>query len=196
MRLSSSRYPHRSTNHSMARTRYRFLPADPVPYFLTATTVNWLPLFSNPDIASILIESLRFLIVNHRIKLYAYVIMENHMHIIASAPDISDQISAFKSYTAHTSITYYEKQKNHFLLDLLAFSKLAHKIDRQYQFWQEGSHPQRIENELIFAQKVEYIHNNPVKRGYVDLPEHWRYTSARNFCGMPGMLPINDIGEE
>jgi hypothetical protein len=58
------------------------------------------------------------------------------------------------------------------------------------QIWQEGVHPQLIQNEIMMRQKVEYIHNNPVKRGYVDDPLHWRYSSARNYAGLPGLLEV------
>jgi putative transposase len=174
----------------MPRTRYKFLPQDPYPYFLTATTVNWLPLFSNPDITAILIESLQFLITSQRITLYAYVIMENHLHLIAQAEDLSTEIARFKSYTARKSIDYYLDNQHQFILDQLSHNKLRHKKDRTYQFWQEGSHPQRIEAEAVFAQKLAYIHNNPVRRGYVDLPEHWRYSSARDYAGVDGLLPV------
>ena len=39
-------------------------------------------------------------------------------------------------------------------------------------------------------QKLEYIHNNPVARGYVDETTHWRYSSARNYAGLTGLLPV------
>ncbi|TCL34896.1 hypothetical protein EV691_101338 [Azotobacter chroococcum] len=39
-------------------------------------------------------------------------------------------------------------------------------------------------------QKLDYIHHNPVRRGYVERPEHWRYSSARNYAGEPGLLEI------
>ncbi|HEV7999545.1 MAG TPA: hypothetical protein VGP63_06685 [Planctomycetaceae bacterium] len=39
-------------------------------------------------------------------------------------------------------------------------------------------------------QKLEYIHNNPVARGYVDDPLHWRYSSARNYAGLPGLIEV------
>jgi len=174
----------------MARTRYQFLPGDPCPYFVTATTVNWLPLFGNPDIVAILLDSLQYLVVHERIMLFAYVIMENHLHLIASANDLSGEISKFKSFTARKSVDYYLEQNNQFVLDQLAFYKLKHKTDRSFQFWQEGSHPERIENGLMMEQKITYIHQNPVRRGYVDLPEHWRYSSARNYADMEGLLPV------
>jgi hypothetical protein len=47
-----------------------------------------------------------------------------------------------------------------------------------------------IENDEVLRQKLDYIHQNPVKRGYVDLAEHWRYSSARNYAGQDGLLPV------
>jgi len=47
-----------------------------------------------------------------------------------------------------------------------------------------------IGNEQILLQKLEYIHQNPVKRGYVDLAEHWRYSSARNYLRQEGFIPV------
>ncbi len=174
----------------MARSRYKFLTQDSHPYFITATTVNWLPLFSDPGIVSILLGSLCYLVECQRITLFAYVIMENQLHLLAAADDLSGEIAKFKSFTARRSIDYYLERDNQFILDQLAFYKLKHKSDRSYQFWQEGSHPQRIENESVMTQKVAYIHHNPVRRGYVDLPEHWRYSSARNYTGIPGLVPV------
>ena len=56
--------------------------------------------------------------------------------------------------------------------------KRTHKSGSTYQVWEEGSHPQFIESEAVMRQKMEYIHYNPVARGYVDRPEHWRYSSV------------------
>jgi hypothetical protein len=53
-----------------------------------------------------------------------------------------------------------------------------------------GSHPQLIQNEEMMRQKLEYIHYNPVKRGFVDEPTHWRYSSARNYAGQQGLLDV------
>jgi putative transposase len=61
---------------------------------------------------------------------------------------------------------------------------------RGVHIWEEGSHPQLIESETVMRQKLDYIHQNPVKRGYVDLPEHWRYSSARNYLGLEGLIEV------
>ena len=180
--------------YPMTRTRYQFLPADPFPYFVTTTTVNWLPLFGNPEVALIVLDSLRYLIDCQRISLHAYVIMENHVHLIASAENLSKQIANFKSFTARKCIDYYSSRQNQHVLSQLSFYKLEHKTDRQYQFWQEGSHPQRIAEEDALQQKIDYIHFNPVRRGYIDKPEDWRYSSARDYAGQLGLLPVTMVG--
>ena len=174
----------------MSRSRYKIFKDDETPYFVTATTVNWLPLFSNPEIAKIIFDSLAFLQQNQRISIYAYVLMENHLHLIVSSILLAKYLAEFKSFTARRCIDYYQSQGNKFILNLLKISKLPHRTDRDYQYWQEGFHPKQIQNEQMLKQKIDYIHQNPVRRGYVDQEEHWRYSSARNFAGIEGMIDI------
>jgi REP-associated tyrosine transposase len=76
------------------------------------------------------------------------------------------------------------------LLEQLQMFKAQHKTGQDYQLWQEGSHPQLIQDDGMMRQKLEYLHNNPVKRGYVDDPTHWRYSSARNYAWLPGLLEV------
>ncbi len=99
----------------MSRTRYKIIPGDTSPYFLTATTVNWLPLFNNPTIAGIIFDSLRFLQAHNRLTIYAYVLMENHLHLVASAEVLEKEISNFKSFTARKSIDHYLSGENSFV---------------------------------------------------------------------------------
>jgi REP element-mobilizing transposase RayT len=119
-----------------------------------------------------------------------YVILENHLHLIAQSEQLDRDIARFKSYTAKRLIQYLAEHQIKTILDQLAFYKKAHKIDRAYQFWQEGVHPEWMQDEAMMRQKVEYIHHNPVERGYVDKPEHWRYSSARNYLGMEGLFEV------
>jgi len=158
---------------------------------MTCSVLHWIPVFTRPDTVDILLNSLRYLI-SEGFRLYAYVILENHLHLIAQSSDISRDISRFKSYTSKQVIAWLVENRIKVILDQLAFYKKAHKIDRKYQFWQEGVHPELIQGEKMMRQKVEYIHNNPVERGYVDCPEHWRYSSARNYLGMKGLVEVCD----
>ena len=42
----------------------------------------------------------------------------------------------------------------------------------------------------MMQQKIDYIHYNPVRKGYVDKPEDWRYSSARDYTGQSGLVPV------
>lgn len=173
----------------MARTRYR-VSKPHAPHFLTTTVVNWLPVFASRPIAQIVLDSLTFLQEHDRMIVYAYVLLENHLHLVAEADDLGKEMGDFKSFTARRVIDFLHDRHANRVLDQLNFHKLRHKEDRDYQLWQEGSHPQLIQGLEMMRQKVEYIHHNPVKRGYVDDPVHWRYSSARNYAGLPGLIEV------
>ena len=137
-----------------------------------------------------MLDSWRFLQQDSGFQLYGYVILENYLHLIAASEDLSHDIQRFKSYTAKQIIAHLEQCHSAKLLELLAFFKRTHKQDTTYQVWEAGSHPQIIESEVVMRQKLDYIHQNPVKRDYVDQPEHWRYSSARNYAGQAGLIEV------
>jgi REP element-mobilizing transposase RayT len=129
-----------------------------------------------------LLDSLRFLQDEGRLELYAYVIMENHLHLVAASDHLSKEIGNLKSYTARSIIDDLKERKRTRLLSQSKFFKAAHKKDRRYQLWQEGSHPG--------LRNIEYIHQNPVRKRLVDRAEDWPYSSARNYAGMKGLLRV------
>ena len=173
----------------MPRSRYHVVHPQH-PHFITATVNNWLPLFTRPETMDIVLDCWRFLQLNNNLEIFGYVILENHLHLIARSTDINRDIRRFKSYTAREIVAYLEKQKSVHLLRLLAFFKRKHKVESTYQVWEEGNHPQVITREEVLRQKLDYIHQNPIKRGYVDAPEHWRYSSARNYAGQAGLIEV------
>ncbi len=174
----------------MARSRYLIQEPDK-PHFLTCTVVEWLPVFTRPDAVQFILDSWTHQRQHDGLQLFGYVILENHLHFVAQAPRLDKCLSSFKSYTAARLIDLLEARKAERLLLRMRFVKRAHKRDREYQFWQEGSHAEMVFSEDVMRQKLNYIHLNPVKRGYVDLPEHWRYSSARNYLGQPGLIKID-----
>jgi len=173
----------------MPRSRYRVLDKT-CPHFLTATVNHWQPLFTRTETVDIVLDSWRFLQREAEFKIYGYVILENHLHLIAASNDLSHDMQRFKSYSAKRIIDHLEKHQAAGILELLALFKRPHKTESTYQVWEEGNHPQLIESEEMMRQKLDYIHQNPVKRGYVDLPEHWRYSSARDYAGQKGLIDI------
>jgi len=172
----------------MGRSRYKITDPE-LPHFITATVLHWIPVFTRPAAVEIVFDYLRYLMADG-LKVYAYVILENHLLMVVQSRKLDRDIARFKSFTAQRLIRYLDENNGRPILEQLAFYKKAHKSDRAYQFWQEGVHPEWIQNEAMMRQKVEYIHQNPVERGYVDDAVHWRYSSARNYAGLAGLLGL------
>jgi putative transposase len=171
------------------RSRYRIYDKEK-PHFMTCTVVAWLAVFTRPEVTDIILDSWRYPQKNRGFQLYGYVILENHLHLVASSADLRTDMKHFKSFTARQIIDLLEARGVRTLLDQLAWYKARYKTESEHQLWQEGSHPKEIQSDEMMVQKLEYMHNNPVKRGYVDDPVHWRYSSARNYAGMPGLIDI------
>jgi putative transposase len=102
----------------------------------------------------------------------------HHLHLIAASADISKTIQSFKSFTARQLIESITEKKMGWLLHQLGYHKARHKKQSDYQVWQEGFHPQEMAGTEMLRQKIDYIHYNPVRRGYVRRPEGWVYSSA------------------
>ena len=79
------------------------------------------------------------------------------------------------------------------ILEQIAFYKKAHKIQTTYQLWQEGFQPKLIKDEKMMIETINYIHQNPVKRGYVDVAKHWRYSSARDYEDIKGLIDVERL---
>jgi REP element-mobilizing transposase RayT len=178
-----------SSEATMPRSRYRILEPDQ-PHFLTCTILMWLPVFTRPETTGIVIDSWKYLQAHRGFRLFGYVILENHLHLIASSSDLGKDIHDFKSFTARAIIDVLKQQHVTLLLDQFQSHKARHKKDSEFQVWQEGSHPQLIQGREMMLQKLGYIHNNPVARGYVDEPTDWRLSSARNYAGRPGLIDV------
>ncbi len=172
------------------RTRYKILD-EAYPYFVTATIVEWIPVFTKERYFEIITSALKFCREKEKFKLHAFVILDNHLHLIISGENLSQGIKDFKSFTARKIIETAKADNQKWLLNQFAFFKKKHKTESEFQVWQEGVHPQMIQNEAMLTQKAEYIHENPVKRGLVKNPEHWIYSSASNYILESGVLEID-----
>jgi len=163
------------------RSRYRVHHPDRA-HFVTCTIVEWLPVFTSAACCDILVRSLEHCRQQKSLKIYAWVILDNHFHGILAAPNLSPVLRDLKSFTARELLTQLEIEGRNWLLEQLRYRRAAHKPN-EHQIWQEGSHPQVIADDAMMHQKLEYLHNNPVKRGWVVAPEHWRYSSAHEWLG-------------
>jgi len=173
----------------MGRVRYTIY--EPThPHFITCTILHWIPIFTNRDSVQIVLDSLKYLQKEDNLKIYAYVILENHLHMVIQSKNLPKTVAKFKSFTAKEILKLLKEKNVKIILEQLAFYKKAHKRDREYQVWQEGYKPKLITSQEMMIETIKYIHYNPVKRGYIDNPIHWRYSSAKNYEGLEGLIDI------
>jgi hypothetical protein len=62
--------------------------------------------------------------------------------------------------------------------------------NEKYQFWQQHNKPIELWSSDVIQQKLDYLHENPVEAGYVESPEEYLYSSARDFNEEKGLLEL------
>lgn len=152
-------------------------------YFCTDVISGWQYVFTSPEFFQIIIESLSFCQREKGLNIHGYVVMPNHVHTILSAQqnDLADILRDYKRFTSRRISETLESVKSQRLRKY--FAAVAHMAGKgnSSKVWQTGSHPISIDSDDFLHQKLNYIHENPVRKGYVDRPEHWIYSSARNY---------------
>lgn len=155
-----------------------------VPYFCTINILDWLPVLIESRTIDPIVESLQFCRTNKGLRLFAFVIMPNHMHLIAAADDLHPIMRDFKRFTSRA---IHDRLKADQRDTILYWLKLATEKSRQDQgelgLWHAGFQPKAIYGHEVFEQKLRYLHENPVRKGLVRVPEDWWYSSARNYAG-------------
>jgi len=147
-------------------------------YFLTMTIVDWINIFTSKIYFDVIIESLKFYQRKDSLKLFAYVIMKNHLHMIVQCKNMIKFVQGFKSYTTKKLFTLLLKNNANCFERIKEYNI---RVRKNNQIWLPRNYPKICENEYFFNQKLNYIHDNPVVKGYVERPEEWVYSSARNY---------------
>ncbi len=175
--------------------KYRHYADGEYLYFITSTIVEWIPLFLSHRYFTVLTDAFTYCRSNKGLLLHAYVLMPNHVHIIASSEPRSalpNIIRDLKRYTSREVTRLLEEDGSRFMLGLLEQAATYDGRNNHYQVWQEGYHPEAIFTQRFFRQKLAYLHNNPVRKGYVAVAEHWLYSSASHYQGgSVGMVEID-----
>ena len=149
-------------------------------YYVTFTVHQWADIFTRSLYADIVLDSLRFCQKEKGLKIYAWVIMSNHIHLIlrSETNNLSDIIRDFKKFTSSKIVeaieTNQKESRRNWLLWLL-------KKDDKIWFWEEGYHGVKITSLDFFETKLNYIHLNPVRAKIVERAEYYYYSSCAVF---------------
>ena len=142
-------------------------------FFVTTTFRDWQELGDIDRVYSALTESLKFCLNKYQALLPGFVLMPSHVHllIVIEGGELANLMRDFKKYTA---------QK--------ALKDCGITAD---QIWMPRYDRVAIYTEAVFRQKLEYIHDNPMKSGLVDIAEEWKWSSASAYTSNEsGPLPV------
>jgi REP element-mobilizing transposase RayT len=169
------------------------------PHFLTFTVCGWIDLFTRKVYKDILIDSFKYCRSNKGLNLNAFVIMSNHIHLMASAKDgfaLSDIVRDFKAHTHRQMIKVIASEKEsrrHWMLHQLKYYASRHNRNETFQIWIQNSHPEEIVSAEMGFVKLNYIHENPVRAGIVFYPQEYLYSSAKNYADGFGIMDVDFI---
>lgn len=147
-------------------------------YFYTDTIYEHKHLLSDDEMKMVVINSWKYLVENKKIKIYAFVIMPNHIHLIWEMLDLNGKESPAGSFAKFTAHQFKKIMQHSNPTELEKY--IVNKSDRKYQFWKRDPLAIPLTFEASFLQRLAYIHNNPVKEKWqlADLPENYRWSSA------------------
>ncbi len=125
--------------------------------------------------------------------------MSNHLHLLASAGDgfyLSDIVRDFKKFTSKQIVSAIQTEtesRREWMFYRFQYAGKYRANIKDYKFWQDGNHSEECFNHHFTKTKLDYIHQNPVRAMLVEEPEHYLFSSARNYAGMGGLLEIECI---
>lgn len=147
--------------------------------FYTATIDGWKHLLKDDQYKDIIIESLKFLSDKELIRVYAFVIMPNHIHVIWEMIGMNGKempYESFMKFTSHAFLVKLRKENSQLLLQ--------YKVDcdsRKHRFWKRDALPVELYSDKVFQQKFDYVHNNPVQEKWslAQSPADYKYSAAK-----------------
>lgn len=168
-------------------------------YFLTCQVVGWVDIFSRQIYRDIVVQSLAYCIEHKGLVVYAYVIMTNHVHLIVRSEmdNLSDIIRDFKRHTANTIFkevaTNPKESRKDWLEIVFKYHAKYNKRVNEMQFWTHENHAVELSTNEMIDSRLQYIHDNPIRAGWVENAEDYLYSSARNYAGLSYQLEIELI---
>ena len=153
-------------------------------YFVTLTVVDRIAIFTRRYYSDFIIENLAWCQQKANLNIYAYVIMTNHIHLVANVTDgsLGDVLGRFKSYTSKQ--LYYmiagnvQESRREWMLKAFERAGKYNPLNENHQFWQNGNYPVVLYTPAVIEQKMDYIHENTVSAGFVGSAHEYWYSSA------------------
>jgi len=171
---------------------------DAIPHFVTFTVVGWIDVFSREQYKELFIESLRYCQENKGMVLHAWIIMTNHVHLVISSTNnkLENIVRDLKKYTSKQIIKSIRENnaesRRDWMLNIFSYTGKGNSNNKEYQFWKQDYHPIELNTTEKIKQRLNYLHENPVRSGLVWEPWHYKYSSAIDYYSNEhGLLKID-----
>ena len=174
--------------------RWKNISLEGYTYFITTKIRDYVKVFETKPYFDIILENLNFYRHKFGFKLWAYVIMPEHIHLMIHLADKNDLSKIMEEFKRYTSKQILAKLKQHEKVHLVELFTIANPKKEKHMVWEEGFRGLGIRSERGFNIKVNYIHNNPVKRGLAEKPEDYIYSSYRNYyCEDNSIIKLDSV---
>lgn len=159
-------------------------------HFITFAVVEWVDVFTRKIYADIVVESLIYCQQNKGLKIHAWCLMSNHIHLIVSAEEpfkLSDILRDFKKFTSVKIIAelqnHPQESRKSWMLWIFKRAGEENNRNKDFQFWQQDNHPIELDHVQILDSKMDYLHQNPVKAGLVREEKDYVFSSGIDYYG-------------
>jgi REP element-mobilizing transposase RayT len=148
--------------------------------FVSCSSVVWLPVFVASEPCELLVQSLDFCHKAKQLRTHAYVVMPTHFHAIVSdagheSNRLLQTLTDFRKYTGRRIADYCDGHLPECFRNTLRSSA---GNDRDRRVWQPTRHPVALLTEAFWWQNLNYLHENPCRKGLVRRSADWRFSSA------------------
>jgi len=158
-------------------------------HFITCSCYRRLPLLRTARSRDRFLTILEQTRKRYKFVVVGYVIMPEHIHLLISEPGIgtpSTVMQVVKQLSAHALLPK-QKKKNLNQIDLFEGAQ------ERAHFWQARFYDFNVWTQRKRIEKLNYMHENPVKRGLAATPEDWRWSSYRFYAlGECGSVQVNE----
>lgn len=164
-------------------------------YFCTSTIVQWADIFTRKVYRDIVVDSMNHCVHEKGLNVHAYVFMSNHIHSILSAKrgNVSGILRDLKSFTSkqiYAEMKDGVESRREWMDLVFKYAAGGHNRNKDFQVWTHDNHPEELYSFDFTKCKLNYLHMNPVKAGWVSEPQHWKYSSAADYCAGSQVGPV------
>ncbi len=172
-----------------------------LPHFITFSIVEWIDALTRNEYKNIIVESLKYCIKLKGLKLNAWVLMSNHLHLIISVSKnliIGSILRDFKKFTSKRIFNAIKanakESRREWMMYMFERAGKRNSNNKDFQFWNQDNHPIELSTPLMLKQRLDYLHENPVRAGIVFEPQDYVYSSAIDYyTKRKGMIEIEHL---